>query len=148
VAEELELPVEELEDADVLVDDAHRQVVVLVQVPVDVPPLRDLHRLARLVQVPLRLLDAVQEKHLEAGHAEEGHRDADLQVGPQVRLHVLPRELGQAVVQGLVQQLLIHNRYLYLLASNLLQILHFLLDLGKLRVWSWNLLAFVTLLAK
>jgi hypothetical protein len=47
-----------------------------------------------------------------------------------------------------VQQLLIHHCYLNLLASNLLQILHFLVNLGKLRVWSWNLLAFVTLLAK
>jgi hypothetical protein len=112
VTEELNLPVEELKQPDILPDNTRCEVLVLVQVPVDVPPLADLHGLVLLVQVLLRLLDAVEEDDLEAGDAEEGHGDADFQVGTQVGLHIFPGELGQAVVQGLVKQLLVKDGYL------------------------------------
>ena len=121
MTEELQLPVEQLEKTDVFLNYTGCKVApeVLVEVPVDVPPLTDLHGLVVLVEVALRLPDAVEEDDLEAGDAEEGHRDADLQVGAQVGLHILPCELCEAVIQGLVKQLLVQDCDLELLAAHL-----------------------------
>ena len=63
---------------------------------------------------------------MEARHSEEGHRDADLQVGAEVGLHVFAAELGQAVVQRLIKQLFIEGGDLKLLGFNFLKVGQFL----------------------
>ena len=75
MTEELQLPVEQLEKTDVFLNYTGCKVApeVLVEVPVDVTPLTDLHGLVVLIEVALRLPDAVEEDDLEAGDAEEGH---------------------------------------------------------------------------
>jgi len=102
--EELKFPIEQLEEthvtSSIATSDAaaathYVVILVLIDFPVDVAPL------AYLVLFRVRVLctlDAVQEDLLETRDSEEGHRDADLKVAPQVVLDVLPGELGQAVV--------------------------------------------------
>ena len=111
--EELVFPIEQLEETHVTsviaASDAsaathHVVVLFLIDFPVDVAPFSYLILLRVRV---LRTLDAVQEDLLESWHSEEGHRYAYLEVATQVVLDVLPGELGQAVVQSLMQELLI-----------------------------------------
>lgn len=75
MTEKLNFPVEKFKKSDIFPDYAGGQVPVLVfiEVPVDVPPLIELHGLILLVSVSLSLPDAVEEDDLEAGDAEKGH---------------------------------------------------------------------------
>lgn len=105
VAEELQLPIEQLEETNILRYYTCREVpaqVFTIEVPVDVPPLIYFHRLVVFVHVALSLFDAVEKDDLEAGHTEECHRDAYLKVRTQVRLHILPGEFSKAIVKSLV----------------------------------------------
>ena len=75
VAEELQLPIEQLEETHVFAKHTLCEVSaqILVQLPVNVPPLGDGDGEQILARVTLGLLDAVEEDHLETRHAEEGH---------------------------------------------------------------------------
>ena len=103
--EELELPIEQLEETNVIATSNassathHVVILFLIDFPVNVAPLAYLILFRIWI---LRTLDAVQEDFLESRHSEESHRDADLKVATQIMLDILPSELGQAVIQSLM----------------------------------------------
>lgn len=79
VTEKLNFPVEQFKKSDVFTDNAGRKfpILVFVEVPVDVSPFGELNGLIVFVEVALCLFNALKEDDLEAGYAEEGHRDAN-----------------------------------------------------------------------
>ena len=79
MTEKLDFPVEEFKKSNVFTDNAGSKfpVLVFVDVPVDVSPFGELNGLIVFVEVALCLFNALKEDDLEAGDAEEGHRDAN-----------------------------------------------------------------------
>jgi len=125
---ELKLPIEKLEETPVVPfvtsktsTEAHLILFILffIDLPVDVAPLRNLIFLRVWV---LSTLDAAQEDLLEPWYSKESNGDTNLEVAAEVGLYIFSSELVQAVVQGLMQQLLIKDSNLDLFLLDFLEI--------------------------